>query len=524
VLFSPSIAATTLEPDTVPSTIPYVDGTTGFRDELTSARSILSAQSNAPEDSGQTTTSAESGYPRTKSKSLAARADGSTPDQAVSDQPSAQTPDRSVFSSAVKQSVIGGALSSATTASPSMLDKATPRARGNRLPSQEDARGNRSSQNESKTPAAPGPKLPNAPPSIVAATLLPAVPAGTSLGSFEPLGSDTSVNKGARRVSSFTDSRADAPSNDEPPAEDAVAPAAATDSAASNAVTGAPQALAFAVRVQPGRPAPLPSRDSAVQQVSDNSPVASAEGASSRTHAPRQTSGSDADPGESLADEAAPKDAQKGKAGSEETAQSPSMTNGSMPIGSSSANSEASTQSAANAGQPRSQLSDPTAGTAEPPALSQTTQPQGPMKELSMRIEAAEGQKVDVRIVQRAGDVQIAVKSADDVTTQGLRHGLSDLANRLNETGYRAETWRPGQQAAPESSPGSSENPSHQSQSGGSQSDGSRSYSGGPQQDRGQHHNNPSNRPHWIDELESNLSAKAEPTGQFNGIVSQPTI
>ena len=141
-----------------------------------------------------------------------------------------------------------------------------------------------------------------------------------------------------------------------------------------------------------------------------------------------------------------------------------------------------------------------------------------------MRIEAAEGQKVDVRIVQRAGDLQIAVKSGDDITTQGLRHGLADLANRLNETGYHAETWRPGQPAAMESSATSPHNPSHQSQSGGSQSDGSQSNSGGPQQDRGQRHNNPSNRPHWIDELESNLSGGAETSGQFNGIVSQPTI
>jgi len=140
------------------------------------------------------------------------------------------------------------------------------------------------------------------------------------------------------------------------------------------------------------------------------------------------------------------------------------------------------------------------------------------MKELTMRIEAAEGQKVDVRIVQRAGDLQIAVKSADDVTTQGLRHGLADLANRLNETGYHAETWRPGQQATLESSA------SNQSQSDQSQSDGSQSNSSGSQQDRGQRHNNPSNRPHWIDELESNLSGGTEPSGQFNGIVSQPNI
>jgi hypothetical protein len=280
-----------------------------------------------------------------------------------------------------------------------------------------------------------------------------------------------------------------------------------------------PEALAFAVRVQPAKAASLPSRVSAGQPVSDNSPAAGAEDASSQAHATRQNPEGDADHGGSSADDAAPKDVEKSKANSEEPAQNPSMLDGLMPIRTGSENLEASSQPAAQSGQSGSQSSDPTARTAEPPSVSETTPPQGPIKEISMRIEAAEGQKVDVRIVQRAGDLQIAVKSADDVTTQGLRHGLSDLANRLNETGYHAETWRPGQQAAPESSTTSSENPSHQSQS-----DGSQSNSGGPQQDRDQRHNNPSNRPHWIEELESNLSVGAEPSGEFNGVVSQPTI
>ena len=116
-------------------------------------------------------------------------------------------------------------------------------------------------------------------------------------------------------------------------------------------------------------------------------------------------------------------------------------------------------------------------------------------------LESTQGQNVDVRIVQRAGDLQIAVKTADNVTTQGLRQGLSELTNRLNESGYQAESWRPGHSAAAAESTGDSGNSSHhQPPSGNSQSN-----SGWSQQNQGQRDNNPSNRPRWIEELESNL-------------------
>jgi hypothetical protein len=133
-----------------------------------------------------------------------------------------------------------------------------------------------------------------------------------------------------------------------------------------------------------------------------------------------------------------------------------------------------------------------------------TAPPAGPMKEISLQVEAAEGQKVEVRMVQRAGDLQIAVRSVDSDTAQGLRHGLSDLASRLNESGYHAETWRPGQPSPSQQSP----------------SDGSQSQSGGSQQDRGQRDNNSRNRPRWIQELEANLGSGSNSKGQFNGIGS----
>ncbi|HVY91796.1 MAG TPA: hypothetical protein VHA14_03565 [Bryobacteraceae bacterium] len=166
-----------------------------------------------------------------------------------------------------------------------------------------------------------------------------------------------------------------------------------------------------------------------------------------------------------------------------------------------------------------------TAATAERPASAAAASdditptrpemPAAPMKDISVRIQSEQGENVDVRIVRRAGDLQIAVKAADGDTTQGLRHGLSELSDRLNATGYHAETWHPAQAAATDT-PADSGNSQH-SQQQQSQGD-SQSNSGWSQQQGGQRDDNQSNRPRWIEELETNISSPAE-TGQFHGLI-----
>jgi hypothetical protein len=146
--------------------------------------------------------------------------------------------------------------------------------------------------------------------------------------------------------------------------------------------------------------------------------------------------------------------------------------------------------------------------------------PAAPMKDISVRIQSEQGENVDVRILHRAGDVQIAVKSASGETTQGLRHGLSELSDRLNASGYHADTWHPGQATTaadnPADSGGSQYSQQHHSQE---QSQGdSQSHSGWSQQQSGQRDDNQSNRPRWIEELESNISSSPE-TGLFHGLI-----
>ncbi|HXE64346.1 MAG TPA: hypothetical protein VN519_12450 [Bryobacteraceae bacterium] len=144
--------------------------------------------------------------------------------------------------------------------------------------------------------------------------------------------------------------------------------------------------------------------------------------------------------------------------------------------------------------------------------------PAAPMKDISVRIQSEQGENVEVRILHRAGDVQIAVKSADGDTAQGLRHGLSELSDRLNATGYHADTWHPGQAAAETTADfGGSQNSQQHSQQQQSQGD-SQSHSGWSQQQGGRRDDNQSNRPRWVEELESNISSSPE-TGLFHGLI-----
>ena len=251
-----------------------------------------------------------------------------------------------------------------------------------------------------------------------------------------------------------------------------------------------------------------------VREASSNSPSRGLMGASVPDHATTQQHGSSEDKGGSSAEYSTSADTGKMKLGSGNPTADPRFGEGFLSAVDVSGNRADSAGQFPASGKTESLSSAPTA---RPTTLTEDVRPALPalpMKELSMRIEAAEGQTVDIRIVQRAGDLQIAVKSGDDFTTQGLRHGLSDLENRLNQTGYHTETWQPGQ-ATQESRAASSDNSSKHSQS-----DGSPSHSGGSHQDRDQRQDNPSNRPHWIQELHSNLGSGPEPSGQFNGIVN----
>jgi hypothetical protein len=58
-----------------------------------------------------------------------------------------------------------------------------------------------------------------------------------------------------------------------------------------------------------------------------------------------------------------------------------------------------------------------------------------------LRAEKAPG--VEIRLVERDGEVQVAVRSRDPGLAHALGERLGDLVSRLDQAGYRAEAWRP---------------------------------------------------------------------------------
>src|SRR5208283_2126340 len=61
-----------------------------------------------------------------------------------------------------------------------------------------------------------------------------------------------------------------------------------------------------------------------------------------------------------------------------------------------------------------------------------------------------------VRLVERGGEVHVAVRTSDAGLAADLRQGLPALAAKLEQNGFRTETWHPGaaQRHAAESSAG----------------------------------------------------------------------
>ena len=137
----------------------------------------------------------------------------------------------------------------------------------------------------------------------------------------------------------------------------------------------------------------------------------------------------------------------------------------------------------------------------------------GSLKDLSIQVGQTQSDRVQLRVVERSGELQVAVRAANPDLAQGLRQGLSDLADRLEQNGFRAETWRPG--ATVSSVQGTAETRHTGPEF---HNDSSQSQSGGSQQGRQQNNQQQSNRPRWVQELEGSLAGGTSHVGESYGI------
>ena len=162
----------------------------------------------------------------------------------------------------------------------------------------------------------------------------------------------------------------------------------------------------------------------------------------------------------------------------------------------------------------KAEIAHATAQVETPAAEAEPTKLTAPLKDVSFQVAQA-NEKIEVRIVQQAGEVRVAVRAEDTDLVHGLRQNLSELSGKLQQGGYNAETWRP---VGSTDAIGAGNDPRKGSGDGGNGQP--QSQSGGSQQDRGQQNQNRFNRPRWVEEMESTLNTGEESTGVTYGFGS----
>ncbi len=115
--------------------------------------------------------------------------------------------------------------------------------------------------------------------------------------------------------------------------------------------------------------------------------------------------------------------------------------------------------------------------------------------EIAFRVPDAKGREaVDVRVLERAGRIHIAVRSGNDALNTALRERLGELVAGLDRKGYQTESWAPEIRSARLSQDEVRQaGPDQRAETGGGQAGGGEHE--GQQRSR-------QRRPEWLDELE----------------------
>ena len=121
-----------------------------------------------------------------------------------------------------------------------------------------------------------------------------------------------------------------------------------------------------------------------------------------------------------------------------------------------------------------------------------------PMRNVLLQLKADDNRRIDVRLVERGGELHVSVKSADPALTQRLQDHIPELTNRLDEERFNHDIWMPRLAETNRSESGS--NSSNSFTSGNSGDGNSLNSDAGRRQ-----HGNGQSRPDWVDLLENQL-------------------
>ena len=122
-----------------------------------------------------------------------------------------------------------------------------------------------------------------------------------------------------------------------------------------------------------------------------------------------------------------------------------------------------------------------------------------PVRNVLLQLKADDNRRVDVRLVERAGELHVSVKSADPALTQRLQDHMPELTSRLDEERFNHAVWMP--RLAETNRSESSSNSSNSFTNGNSGGGSSQNSDAGRRQNGNGH-----SRPDWVDLLENQLS------------------
>ena len=241
-------------------------------------------------------------------------------------------------------------------------------------------------------------------------------------------------------------------------------------------------------------PAPnaKPSQTGAKQDLSEPSRNAGRENAGTaepQAQSPQASGGPDTRAGRTGADPSRPTPSRATQSQSTPSPAIPSLTNSSQTTPIQAATSEARASEAPKV--------------ANEPEINTAPQAQ-PARQISLKLTGDDSSKVTVDLSERAGKVQVSVRTADPELAKSLRGDLGDLVGRLESKGFKTEAWVPTASrhtpaAAPEQS-GSSNSQSGERQGG----------SGTDQRQgrQGQNGSNQRQQARWKAQIEETLSTE----------------
>jgi hypothetical protein len=134
-----------------------------------------------------------------------------------------------------------------------------------------------------------------------------------------------------------------------------------------------------------------------------------------------------------------------------------------------------------------------------------------PIREISLRLIDDASSKVEIQVLERGGNLHVAVRTPDQELTKSLQTNLGELVGRFETKGYRTETWIPA--ASLHAGPQLTETTSNSGHSQ-DQSEHAGSWSGQRQQ-QNQHESDRRQHPRWMASVEEMFDEEKASTSGF---------